>query len=294
MRPTSKTLPALSIEAFPPKTETGMAALNRALDELSVLPLDFISVTYGAGGSTRDRTLQVLSEASERHDAPLAGHLTCVEAPRADVDAVARAYKAAGVDHVVALRGDPSAGVGERYVPTAEGYEQTADLVRGLKQLGIRRVSVSAYPEKHPESSSLDEDMDILAAKVDAGADEAITQYFFDTACFLRYRDRAAARGIAVPIVAGIMPINDFRKVQRFSRQCHTEVPASLAARFAGFEGGSAQHHAISRDILRGQIEGLLSEGVETLHLYALNKSDLILDVARDLGWIAEPSIEAA
>ena len=230
----------VSFEFFPPKTEKMEEALWSAIRRLEPMQPQFVSVTYGAGGSTRERTHNTVARIVRETMLVPAAHLTCVEATRSEVDAVARAYWQAGVRHVVALRGDPPAGPGSRYEPHPDGYQNAADLVAGLKRLARFEISVAAYPEKHPDSATIEADIDNLKAKVDAGADRAITQFFFDNDEYLRFLDRVRARGIDVPVVPGIVPIHNFSQVASFAQRTGARVPDWLARRFDGLENDPA------------------------------------------------------
>ena len=207
---------SVSFEFFPPKSEKMEAALWSSIERLQPLAPEFVSVTYGAGGSTRERTHNTVARIVRETTLRPAAHLTCVDATKEEVDAVARAYWAAGIRHIVALRGDPAAGVGQAYEPHPGGYANAAELVAGLKAIGDFEISVGGYPEKHPESPSIEADIENLKAKVDAGADRIITQFGFDNAFYLRFLERARAAGIWVPITPGIVPIHNFRQVLNF------------------------------------------------------------------------------
>ena len=207
----------VSFEFFPPKTEEMERTLWELIERLSPLHPNFVSVTYGAGGSTRERTHATVKRILAETSLTPAAHLTCVSATRDEVDSVIRAYAEAGVRHVVALRGDPAGGVGEKYAPHPNGYLNGADLVAGIKRLTNAEVSVSAYPEKHPDSASVEADIDMLKAKVDAGATRAITQFFFENDLYFRYLERVRARGIAVPVTPGILPVQNFKQAKTFA-----------------------------------------------------------------------------
>ena len=224
----------VSFEFFPPKTAAMEASLWDAIRKLEPLCPKFVSVTYGAGGSTRERTHATVARILQETQLKPAAHLTCVAATREEVDAVVRAYWDAGVRHIVALRGDPPAGAGNAYVPHPGGYSSSADLVRGIKRIADFEVSVSAYPEKHPESPSVDADLDMLQAKVDAGANRAITQFFFDNDHYWRYLERVRARGIAIPIIPGQIPIHNFKQVASFAARSGASVPAIARRAFRG------------------------------------------------------------
>ena len=274
----------VSFEFFPPKTERMEEALWSAVKRLAPLCPEFVSVTYGAGGSTRERThatvVRILKETALRP----AAHLTCVDATREEVDAVARAYWEAGVRHIVALRGDPAGGVGQHYTPTEGGYVSAADLVAGLKRIANFEISVAGYPEKHPESPSLQADMDNLKAKVDAGADRIITQFGFDNAHYLRFLERARAAGIWVPITPGVVPIHNFRQVAGFAVKAGASVPAWLARRFEGLDDDPATTHLVAAAVATEQVMDLVDEGIKAFHFYTLNRADLVYAICHLLG----------
>ncbi|RMG57797.1 MAG: methylenetetrahydrofolate reductase [NAD(P)H], partial [Gammaproteobacteria bacterium] len=221
----------VSFEFFPPKTAEAEASLWRAIKRLEPLRPRYVSVTYGAGGSTRERTHATVVRLRRETALEPAAHLTCVDASRQEIDAIARRYWEEGIRHIVALRGDPPDGQ-SRYVPHPQGYAYAADLVAGLKRIADFEISVAAYPEKHPEASSLQADLDNLKRKVDAGASRAISQFFFDIGTFLRFRDRARAAGIDIPIVPGILPVTNFARVVEFAGRCGASVPRWMAELF--------------------------------------------------------------
>lgn len=274
----------VSFEFFPPKTEKMEEALWHAIERLAPLAPEFVSVTYGAGGSTRERTHATVSRIVNETALRPAAHLTCVNATKDEVDAVARAYAKAGVRHIVALRGDPPDGVGSSYQPHPGGYRNAADLVAGLKRIGNFEVSVGGYPEKHPESASLAADMDNLKAKVDAGADRIITQFGFDNAYFLRFLERARAAGIWVPITPGVVPIHNFRQVAGFAVRAGASVPAWLARRFEGLDNDPATSHLVAAAVATEQVMDLVDEGVKKFHFYTLNRADLVYAICHLLG----------
>jgi methylenetetrahydrofolate reductase (NADPH) len=282
----------VSFEFFPPKNDEAEAGLWEAVERLAPLDPLFASVTYGAGGTTRERTHGTVARMVRETDIRPAAHLTCVGATREEVDAVIRSYGEAGVRHIVALRGDPSTGVGARYQPHPGGYAHSADLVAGIKALGDFEVSVSAYPEKHPESPSLAFDIDILKAKVDAGATRAITQFFFDNEHYLRYIDRVREAGIDIPIVPGIVPVQNFRQVRNFAERCGTEVPKRLADRFEGLEDDVATRKLVAAAVAAEQVFDLVDRGVSDFHFYTMNKADLVYAICHLLG--LRPRVEKA
>ncbi len=287
----------VSLEFFPPKTEKMEEALWSAIRRLEPMQPQFVSVTYGAGGSTRERTHNTVARIVRETMLVPAAHLTCVEATRSEVDAVARAYWQAGVRHVVALRGDPPAGPGSRYEPHPDGYQNAADLVAGLKRLARFEISVAAYPEKHPDSPSIEADIDNLKAKVDAGADRAITQFFFDNDEYLRFLDRVRARGIDVPVVPGIVPIHNFSQVASFAQRTGARVPDWLARRFDGLENDPATAPLVAAAVAAEQVLDLADKGIRQFHFYTLNRADLVYAICHLLGlrpMSSEPAKEAA
>jgi len=274
---------AVSFEFFPPKTAEMEVQLWDAIRRLAPLRPHFVSVTYGAGGSTRDRTHATVKRIIEETDLRPAAHLTCVGASRADVDEVVRNYWAAGVRHIVTLRGDmPEPGAA--YVPHPQGYQSTAELVAGVRAIAPFEVSVAAYPEKHPESPSLEWDLDLLRAKIAAGANRAITQFVFERDAIPRYRDRAASAGIAVPIVPGLMPTTNFKGVKRMAARCGAGIPAWLAGLYEGLDENPEARKRIAADVLAGQVHELRSEGFAQFHFYTLNQSELTYAVCLQLG----------
>jgi methylenetetrahydrofolate reductase (NADPH) len=284
----------VSFEFFPPKTEEMEKTLWEAVARLAPLAPSFVSVTYGAGGSTRERTHTTVKRIIAETALAPAAHLTCVAATRAEVDGVVQSYVAAGVRHIVALRGDPVGGVGERYAPHPMGYGNAADLVAGIKRCTDIEVSVSAYPEKHPDSPSVEADIDMLAAKVDAGASRAITQFFFESDHYFRYLDRVRARGIAIPIVPGILPVQNFKQMRVFAERCGTTVPAWLADRFAGLDADAATRKLIAGALAAEQVLDLVDRGVTDFHFYTMNRADLVYAICHLLGVRAVPVEQAA
>jgi len=274
----------VSFEFFPPKTEKMDEQLWAAISRLAPLAPEFVSVTYGAGGSTRERTHAIVSRIVRETGLRPAAHLTCVDATKEEVNEVARAYWAEGVRHIVALRGDPAAGVGSRYQPHPGGYINAADLVSGLKKIAGFEVSVAGYPEKHPESITLAADMDNLKAKVDAGADRIITQFGFDNTHFLRFLERARAAGIWIPIIPGLVPIHNFRQVAGFAVRAGATVPAWLARRFEGIEDDVQTTHLVAAAVATEQAMQLVDEGIRSFHFYTLNRADLVYAICRLLG----------
>ena len=284
----------VSFEFFPPKTEKMEEALWTAVRRLEPLAPGFVSVTYGAGGSTRERTHNTVARLVRETTLKPAAHLTCVNATRAEVDEVVRGYAAAGVRHIVALRGDPPAGVGTRYQPHPGGYAQASDLVAGIKRIGGFEVSVGGYPEKHPESATFEADIDHLKAKVDAGADRIITQFFFDNTHYLRFLERVRARGIWCPVLPGIVPIHNFKQVSSFGAKTGTTMPAWLARRFEGLDDDPATTHLVAAAVAAEQVLDLVDQGVRQFHFYTLNRADLVYAICHLLGLRARPKLAEA
>jgi methylenetetrahydrofolate reductase (NADH) len=282
---------AVSLEFFPPQTQEMDATLWHSIQRLAPLGPKFVSVTYGADGSTRERTHAVVQRVMAETSLTPAPHLTCIDATRGEIDDVARQYWDMGVRHLVALRGDPPKGRG-RYQPQADGYAWAADLVAGLKKVADFDISVAAYPEVHPEAPSPLFDLDNLKRKLDAGASRAITQFFFDIGVFLRFRDLAAAAGIAAPIVPGILPITRFPQLQRFATQCGASVPSWLVDRFDGLEDDLETRQMIAASVAIEQVRRLQAEGVESFHFYTLNRSELTFAICHALG--VRPKRQAA
>ena len=273
----------VSFEFFPPADAAMEATLWRSVERLAPLRPHFVSVTYGADGSTRTRTHQVVSRI--QRETPLAGapHLTCIGASRGEVLDIARQYWAQGIRHIVALRGDPPQG-SEHYVPHPDGFAYAADLVAGLRAVADFDISVAAYPETHPEAPSAGFDLDNLKRKLDAGASRAITQFFFDPQHFLRFRDRCAAAGIRAPIVPGILPITRFAQVRRFAERCGAQIPPWLAERFAGLEDDPDTRRLIAASVAIEQVTLLELHGVCDFHFYTLNRAELTYAICHALG----------
>jgi methylenetetrahydrofolate reductase (NADPH) len=275
---------SVSFEFFPPKTEEMEQTLWASVARLAPLKPNFVSVTYGAGGSTRERTHATIVRILEETKLKPAAHLTCVAATREEIDTVARGYWDAGVRHIVALRGDPPEGAGKRYVPHPGGYAYTTDLITGLKKIGDFEISVSAYPEKHPDSPSIEAELDVLARKVDAGATRAMTQFFFDNAVYFRFLDKARARGISVPIVPGILPVQNFKQARNFAERCGTSMPSWIARRFDGLDEDPATRKLIAAAVAAEQVLDLVDKGVREFHFYTLNRADLVYATCHLLG----------
>jgi methylenetetrahydrofolate reductase (NADPH) len=274
---------SVSFEFFPPKGDAD-ESFWRTIRKLETVNPQFVSVTYGAGGTTRDRTLNTVRRIAAETSLKPAAHLTCVGASKEDVNAVVRDFHAAGVRHILALRGDPPGGVGTRFVPHPQGYRNAADLVRGIRDLGDFEISVSAYPERHPESVSIEEDLAFMADKAEHGATRAISQFFFHNAFFLRLRDRIAARGIDIELIPGILPITSFAKVSEFAAKCGAHVPPALAKRFQGLDDEPETRNLVAAMVAAEQVDALRREGVEHFHFYTLNRADLVYAICRVLG----------
>ncbi len=274
----------VSFEFFPPKTPEMDATLWQAIERLAPLQPHFVSVTYGAGGSTRERTHATVRRILAETMLIPAAHLTCVSATRAEVDEVITAYAEAGVRHIVALRGDPVGGIGERFSPHPSGYRNAADLVSGIKRVADLEVSVSAYPEKHPDSATVAADIDMLKAKIDAGASRAITQFFFENDLYFRYLDRVRAAGIDIPIVPGILPVQNFSQTKNFAARAGASVPEWLAARFEGLDDDPATRKLIAATVAAEQVMSLAEHGVSDFHFYTMNRADLVYATCHLLG----------
>jgi methylenetetrahydrofolate reductase (NADH) len=285
-------VPLVSFEFFPPKTAAIEQTVWRAITRLAPLRPRFVSVTYGAGGSTRERTHATVARIRCETALEPAAHLTCVGASRQEIDAVARDYWDAGIRHIVALRGDPAAGAG-RYAPHPSGYARAVDLVAGLKRVADFEISVAAYPEMHPEATSAAADLDNLKRKLDAGATRAITQFFFDADRYLRFRDRVAAAGILAPIVPGILPIVDFAQAKKFAASCGASIPGWLEAEFAETGDDPRARAAVSERVAVAQCRRLVDAGIDALHFYTLNRAELVSAICASLG-IGAPAVAFA
>jgi methylenetetrahydrofolate reductase (NADPH) len=274
----------VSFEFFPPKTDEMEAQLWRSVERLAPLSPNFVSVTYGAGGTTRERTHSTVRRLLNETTLRPAAHLTCVSATRAEILDVARDYWNTGVRHLVALRGDPPAGIGTSYEPHPSGFAYASDLVEGLRREFDFELSVSAYPEAHPTAGSMQAEIDNLKRKVDAGATRAITQFFFDNSIYLRYLERARAAGISVPILPGIMPVTNFAQTRKFAAMCGTSVPDSMARHFDGLEDDAETRKLVAATLAAEQCTKLADEGVEDFHFYTLNRADLAYAICHILG----------
>lgn len=281
----------VSFELFPPKTEKMEQNLWTCLERLATLNPAYVSVTYGAGGTTRERTHATVNRI--RHETSLepAAHLTCVGATRAEIDEIARQYWKAGIRHIVALRGDPPEGA-ERYEPHPGGYAYACDLVAGLKQVADFDISVAAYPEIHPESANGHVDIDYLKRKIDAGANRAITQFFFDTDVYFRFLDRVRAADINVPIIPGILPVTNFKQVIGFAKMCGASVPRWMADLFEGLDDDPGTRKLVAASVAAEQCRALHSGGVDQFHFYTLNRADLTYAICHMLG--VRPQAEPA
>jgi methylenetetrahydrofolate reductase (NADPH) len=293
--PAQPRLPNISFEFFPPKTEEMERSLWETITRLAPLNPNFVSVTYGAGGSTRERTHSTITRLLNETALVPAAHLTCVNASKGDIDDVVAQYHDVGVRHIVALRGDPTTGIGTPYVAHPEGYQTSADLVASIKKRysGID-VTVSAYPEKHPESPDFDADIDVLKAKVDAGATRAITQVFFDNDLYFRYLDRVRARGITIPILPGIMPMHNFKQARNFVTRAGTTVPAWLDEKFEGLDNDAETRKLVAATVAAGQVQKLAKHGVEDFHFYTMNRADLVFAISHLLGFRPNGAQKAA
>src|SRR5260364_275555 len=277
--------PKISFEFFPPKTEEMERTLWTSIERLAPLEPSFVSVTYGAGGSTRERTHATIARILKETALLPAAHLTCVGASRHEIDEVVDRYHEVGVRHIVALRGDPPGGIGTPYYTHAEGYQSSPELIAGIKKRHPDiEISVSAYPEKHPESRDFDADIDMLKAKVDAGATRAITQVFFDHDLYFRYLDRVRARGIDIPIVPGIMPMHNFKQARGFVTRAGTTVPDWLAEKFDGLDDDPETRKLVAATVAAGQVHKLAKHGVDTFHFYTMNRADLVFAISHLLG----------
>jgi methylenetetrahydrofolate reductase (NADPH) len=282
-----------SFEFFPPRDAAMEARLWRTVERLAPLHPAFVSVTYGADGSTRERTHDIVTRIHAETGLVSAPHLTCTGASRAEVLEIGRRYWDAGIRHIVALRGDPPKGA-EAYVPHPEGFAYAVDLVAGLKSIGDFEISVAAYPEVHPEAVSAAADLDNLRRKVDAGASRAITQFFFDPGVFLRFRDAAAAAGITVPIVPGILPITRFPQILKFAATCGASVPDWLQERFAGLEDDADTRAMIAASVAIDMVETLRRHGVADFHFYTLNRAELVYAICHCLTHRPAPRVAYA
>ncbi len=282
---------SVSFEFFPPNTEQAGVNLWQSIERLAPLRPKFVSVTYGAGGTTRERTHATVKRIVDETNLVPAAHLTCVSASRDEVDEIVDSYWEAGVRHIVALRGDPPGGA-EKFKLHAQGYQNAADLVAGIKRRHDFKISVAAFPEVHPEALSAQADMDNLKRKVDAGATSAITQFFFEPESYLRFRDRAIAAGINVPIIPGILPVTNFARVKEFAAICGASVPDWLSGLFEGLDDAPDIRQLVAATVTAELCTRLVDHGVSDFHFYTLNRSELTMAFCHILG--IRPTSEAA
>jgi methylenetetrahydrofolate reductase (NADPH) len=273
----------VSFEFFPPKTEKMEETLWEAVQTLEPLAPRFVSVTYGAGGSTRERTHNTVARITRETTVSAAAHLTCVEASKAEIEEVALAYWDAGVRHIVALRGDPPV-VGAKFQPHPQGYSSAAELVAGLSAIKPFEISVAAYPETHPEALSSASDINNLKAKLDAGATRAITQFFFSPEAFFRFRDQAAAAGINAEITPGILPVSNVAQARKFAAMCGAEIPAWMDRLFEGLDDHPAARQLIAATVAAELCRRLYAGGVRHFHFYTLNRAELSYAICHLLG----------
>jgi methylenetetrahydrofolate reductase (NADPH) len=273
----------VSFEFFPPKTEKMEQTLWACIERLAMLEPAYVSVTYGAGGSTRERTHATVARIRQETRLEPAAHLTCIGANCKTIDSIAETYWEAGIRHIVALRGDPPENSGP-YVPFPEGYSYAADLVAGLKRVADFDISVAAYPETHPEAASAEADLDNLKRKIDAGASRAITQFFFDPGVFFRFLERARAAGITVPIIPGILPVTNFARVKQFAASCGASVPEWMAELFDGLDDDPETRRLVAASVAAEQCRALYAGGIKQFHFYTLNRADLAYAICQILG----------
>lgn len=288
--------PSVSFEFSPPKTPEAEASLWEAIRRLEPLNPSFVSVTYGAGGSTRDRTHRTVVRMLKETSLKPAAHLTCVEASKAEVDEVVQAYWDAGIRHIVALRGDPPGNIGGVYVPRADGYLNATELTAGIKAVAPFEVSVSLYPQIHPESPSIDHDIDVLKAKIDAGATRAITQFFYDIDAYLFFMDKLRKAGVTIPVSPGIMPVSNYKGLKKMAGPVGIPLPAWLANLFEGLDKDPETRKLIACSVATEMCVRLAEEGYSDFHFYTLNRADLVYAICRVLG-VREsdpPSVEVA
>jgi len=276
--------PSVSFEFFPPKSEALEAQLWDSIRKLEPLAPSFVSVTYGAGGTTRDRTHRTVARILHETTLKPAAHLTCVAASRAEVDNVLRDYRRSGVKHVVALRGDPPGGVGLPYLQHPQGYANAAELVEAAANIGGFDISVAVHPERHPESPNLDHEIDNFKRKLGLGAARGITQFFFDADVFLRFRDRLARAGVYAPVLPGIMPVTNVKGLQKMAAACGASIPRWMIHMFEGLDGDAETRRLVAAVTTAQLCARLSSEGVRDFHFYTLNRADLALAICRILG----------
>ena len=274
----------VSFEFFPPQSEEMEQILWNSITRLAPLRPEFVSVTYGAGGATRERTHATVARILKETTIEPAAHLTCVGASCSEIDAVARGYWNMGVRHIVALRGDPTGGPGTSFAPHPQGYKNSTALVAGLKKIADFEITVSAYPEGHPESPSVEQDIDILKAKIEAGASRAITQFFFENEVYLHFLDKVRSRGIDIPILPGIVPVQNFRQTALFARRAGASIPQWLAQRFEGLDDDPTTRRLIAATVTAEQVFDLVDQGIDHFHFYTMNRADLVFAICHLLG----------
>ncbi|MCI5046812.1 MAG: methylenetetrahydrofolate reductase [NAD(P)H] [Aquisalinus sp.] len=284
----------VSFEFFPPKSEKMQTQLWNAVERLAPLNPDFVSVTYGAGGSTRERTHDTVRRIINNTNLHTAAHLTCVEATRDEVNSVLEDYWSAGVRHIVALRGDPPDGVGGTFKQTENGYRNAADLAQGARGLHDFEVTVGCYPEKHPESPDFQLDIELLKQKVDAGATRAITQFFYDNDVYFRFLEKVRAAGINIPVVPGIMPVLNFASLQKMARMCGTTIPAKLLRMFENLDDDPDTRRMVAATIAAEQCLDLADQGISHFHFYTLNRAEMSFALCHMLGVRPAKTVEGA
>ncbi len=282
----------VSFEFFPPKTDAMQKKLWSSVEKLAPLQPDFVSVTYGAGGSTRARTHETVARIVKETSLPVAAHLTCVAAEKAEIDDVLKEYWAAGVKHIVALRGDPPGGAGDPYTPHPGGYANAAELAGGASKIAPFEISVGCYPEKHPDSASLAADIDMLKRKIDNGATRAITQFFYDNSVYLRFLERVRKAGIDIPIVPGIMPVTSFAGLRKMADVCGTTIPGRLVKLFQNLDDDPATRQLIAATVAAEQCLELAEQGVSYFHFYTLNRDEMAFALCHMLG--VRPKVSTA
>jgi methylenetetrahydrofolate reductase (NADPH) len=274
----------VSFEFFPPKTEEMETTLWESIKRLAPLEPSFVSVTYGAGGSTRERTHSTVARMVRETSVRPAAHLTCVAATQEEIDTIVRGYWDAGVRHIVALRGDSQDGIGTKFCPHPQGYKNSAALVSGIKRIADFEVSVSTYPEGHPESASIEDDIAVLKGKIDAGATRAITQFFFENSVYLRFLDKVRDQGIDIPIVPGIVPVQNFKLTASFAKKAGASIPKWLADRFEGLDDDPTTRRLIAATVAAEQVLDLVDHGIRDFHFYTMNRADLVYAICHLLG----------
>jgi methylenetetrahydrofolate reductase (NADPH) len=275
---------SVSFEFFPPASAEMEFTLWESVKRLAPLGPNFVSVTYGAGGSTRERTHATVARILKETAIKPAAHLTCVAASCGEIDAIVGGYWDIGVRHIVALRGDPQGGPGTKFCPHSKGYPTSAALVGGIKRIADFEISVSTYPEGHPESASPDDDIDVLKAKIDAGASRAITQFFFDNTVYLRFLDKVRDRGIDIPVTPGIVPVQNFRQTAKFAERAGASVPQWLADRFEGLDNDPETRKLVAATVAAEQVLDLVDHGIKDFHFYTMNRADLVYAICHLLG----------